>query len=179
MKRTIREMERNQVDLMINYFLKADPDFLRGMGADPQKLPALDVWRQLLFEDFDRPIQDRQFYYLIWEIDHHQIGHSNLNKIVFGTEAYMHLHLWDSAQRKRGNGTYFVKACIEKYFEKFKLKTLFCEPYVINPGPNRMLPRVGFELIRTYDTTPGWINFHQTVNRWALTQEKWLKTLKE
>ncbi len=44
-------------------------------------------------------------------------------------------------------------------------------------APNKVLKNLGFELIRTYDTTPGWINFHQTVNRYELQKEQ-LKTLK-
>ncbi|MEO1127726.1 MAG: GNAT family protein [Cyanobacteria bacterium J06639_16] len=179
MKRTIREMGSNDVDLMINYFLQAEPDFLKGMGADPNKLPSLAEWRQRLLEDFERSIQNKEFYYLIWKLENNPIGHSNINKIIFGTEAFMHLHLWQPIQRRSGHGTFFVKACITKYFEKFKLKNLFCEPYAMNPGPNRILPKVGFELVKTYDTTPGWINFHQTVNRWVLTQEKWLEISKK
>ena len=30
-----------------------------------------------------------------------------------------------------------------------------------------------FAHIRTYATTPGWINFPQTVNRWVLTRGHW------
>ena len=44
------------------------------------------------------------------------------------------------------------------------------EPYAQNPAPNRILSKVGFELIKTYDTTPGWISLHQTVNLWELSR---------
>ena len=144
-----------------------------GMGADPHKLPTLEAWRQLLREDLKRSSQTQQFYYLLWELDDTPVGHSNVNKIIFGREAYMHLHLWQPIQRRSGHGTFFIQACIAQYFERFKLQNLFCEPYAMNPGPNRTLPKVGFEWVKTYDTTPGWINFHQTVNRWVLTQERW------
>ncbi len=175
MKRKIREMGVEDVDLIINYFLQSDHGFLREMGVDPKKLPPKHEWRRLILEDLERPLQNKKFYYLIWELNDSPVGHSNINKIVYGKEAYMHFHLWDPMKRQRGSGQHFIRECISRYFGKFDLQNLFCEPYAENPGPNRTLARVDFEFVNKYDTTPGWINFHQTVNRWALTRERWLK----
>ena len=103
------------------------------------------------------------------------MGHSNINKIVYGDHAYMHLHLWDHGDRQMGNGTYFIKACIRNYFETFDLIDLFCEPHALNPAPNKLLAGTGFRFVKQFETTPGWINFHQKVNRWSLSREKWLR----
>lgn len=173
MHRSIRELEPSDVDLIIDYFLNADHEFLIGMGVEPEKLPDRKVWREILLEDLERSVPDKKFYYLIWELDGSSIGHSNINGIVFGDKAFMHLHLWDPAKRRKGNGSYFIRECIARYFGKFNLRTLFCEPYANNPAPNRIMSGIGFEFLEKYDTTPGWINFHQTVNRWALTRNKW------
>lgn len=51
MKRKIREFGRDDIDLIINYFLKADLDFLRQMGVDPEKLPPPAEWKQFLLDD--------------------------------------------------------------------------------------------------------------------------------
>ena len=67
--------------------------FLEGMGVEPSKLPQADDWNRMLLEDFSLPIQDKKFYYVLWELNHQPVGHSNINKIIFGQEAYMHLHL--------------------------------------------------------------------------------------
>jgi RimJ/RimL family protein N-acetyltransferase len=107
-------------------------------------------------------------------LDNHPVGHSNINKIIYGDNAYMHLHLWNSVNRNRGNGICFIKECITTYFNEFDLHNLYCEPYAFNPAPNKILANIGFELVKQYDTTPGWINFHQTVNRWVLSREKWM-----
>lgn len=175
MKRNIRDCEIPDVDLIINYFLQADHTFLKGMGIEPSKLPHINEWRQILFDDFEPPIDHKKFYYIIWEVDNVPVGHSNINKIIYGQEAYMHLHLWQPEKRKNGNGTFFIQESISCYFEKFDLQTLFCEPYALNPAPNRTLPKIGFDLIKTYETIPGWICFNQPVNRWGLTKEKWLQ----
>ncbi|MEM7345033.1 MAG: GNAT family protein, partial [Chloroflexota bacterium] len=128
--------------------------------------------------DFEQPLAQKKFYYVLWELDQAPIGHSNINKIVYGQEAYMHLHLWHSQKRKGGHGTFFIQESINRYFELFHLQNLFCEPYALNPAPNKTLAKAGFELLKTYETTPGWINFNQPVNRWVLTKETWLQASK-
>ena len=167
----VREMQQHEAKLMIRYFLTADLAFLNGMGVDPKKLPSELEWAELLKADFARPIQQRQFYYLVWEADGVAIGHCNINKIVFGEAAYMHLHIWDAGQRRKGCATQLLRPSITRFFEAFQLDKLFCEPYALNPGPNQTLPKLGFHLVRTYETTPGWIAFHQPVNLWVLERE--------
>lgn len=85
----------------------------------------------------------------------------------------MHLHIWPPGNRRGGYGAYFIRRSIDRYFETFQLQNLFCEPYALNPAPNRILANAGFDLVRTYETIPGWINFPQTVNRWVLTRDNW------
>lgn len=167
-------MNVDEIGLMVSYFREADRDFLRGMGVDQNRLPAHDEWIQIVAEDMVLPLEERQFYYVVWEVDGQPIGHSNINKLIYGVEAFMHLHLWDATYRRNGNGAYFVPQSISIYFETFKLQNLFCEPYALNAGPNKTLPKAGFELVKSYETTPGWLNFHQKVNRWQLTRETWL-----
>ena len=178
MKRHIREFGLQDIDLIINYFLQADHTFLKMMGVEPNKFPKYDEWSQILLKNFNRPIEYKHFYYVIWEINNVPIGHSNINKIIYGTEAYMHLHIWESAYRQSGHGTFFIRESISCYFSKFNLRFLYCEPYELNPAPNKTLSKVGFDYIHTYETIPGWINFVQPVNRWMLSREKWLEQAK-
>jgi len=46
-----------------------------------------------------------------------------------------------------------------------------CEPYALNPAPNKILKKVGFTFIKIYETTPGWINFKQKVNQYEFGKE--------
>jgi RimJ/RimL family protein N-acetyltransferase len=87
----------------------------------------------------------------------------------------MHLHLWEQKIRRKGLGVDFLRQTIPYYFKNFHLEKLICEPYSKNVAPNKVLEKVGFEFVRSYDTTPGWINFHQTVNRYQLTKTNWYK----
>jgi hypothetical protein len=49
-----------------------------------------------------------------------------------------------------------------------ELKCLFCEPNAFNVAPNRTLQRAGFKCVKTHETVPGPLNYHQRVTRWVL-----------
>jgi RimJ/RimL family protein N-acetyltransferase len=160
-----------EYERMLDYFFHADEMFLRGMGVDPAKLPKRDEWLDRLLADLGREEQEKETYYLGWFDNTVPIGHSNVNKIIYGKEAYMHLHVWDRRYRKSGLGTAFLRESIKTFIQKFELKCLYCEPYAENPAPNRVLTKLGFRLIKRYRTVPGIINFEQEVNRYAIDNE--------
>lgn len=165
---SVRPIHEADFEQIVDYFLKADKAFLVGMGVDIAKLPTRDAWLELLQKEYQHPIEQKSFFYLIWLLNDTPVGHSNINKIRFGEEAYMHLHSWNPPNRKKGMGLQFIKMCLPYYFDLFQLKKLYCEPYALNPAPNKTLQKIGFILLESYETTPGWINFHQPVNRWCL-----------
>jgi len=168
---SVREAEESDLENIIDYFLKADRQFLHGMGVDPVKLPTKEKWLTLISSDHKQPIESKSLFYVIWLLDQVPIGHSNINKINFGEEAYMHLHMWRGDNRQKGIGLEFVKMSLPYYFNNFKLKNLYCEPYALNPAPNKTLKKLGFDLIKQYETIPGWIGFHQPVNKWRMTSQ--------
>lgn len=171
---SVREMEKGDIELIVDYFSKADAAFLNGMGADKRKLPDRTDWIRKLNRAFEAPMAEKEIYYVIWMIDGRAAGHSNIDKINFGSNARMHLHLWDGSTRKKGLGLELVKQSIPYYFKHFELEKLICEPYAENAAPNRLLKKVGFELVRQYETVPGWISYHQAVNRYEITKD-WLE----
>jgi len=164
--RTVREIKEADINLILDYFLDATPEFLKGLGVDMNKLPQRDTWHKLLDNELLKPVEEKQMYFIIWELDGKPIGHSNINKIKFGEEAFMHLHLWKPDNRVKGNGSWFVTETIPYYFKNFRLKTLFCEPNAFNTAPNKTLEKVGFIFVKEYITTPGYLNFEQPVKLW-------------
>ena len=131
MECTVREMKLEDVENVVDYFHEATPDFLKAMGADRNKLPERSVWIQKLRSSVVKPVQKKHYYYIIWLLDGMPVGHSNCNAIVYGQMAQMHLHLWDSARRKKGLGTIFLRKTIAGYFRELQLQELFCEPYAL------------------------------------------------
>ena len=173
----VREMTDGDVPRVVDYFVKATPEFLRGMGADHSLLPDRDVWINKIEGELLLPYSQKTIYYTIWEMDGKPIGHCNINQIVYGKQANMHLHMWSADNRKAGLGRQLVRMSIPYFFSKFELDQLLCEPYALNPAPARTLPALGFVFEREYQTTPGIICFPQNVRRYTLSREKWRNSI--
>lgn len=169
---SVREIQLEDIDYIIQYWLKSDPDYLVSLGVDLTKLPSESGLRQMLLSQLNTPIENKLSYALIWQVDQQAVGHCNVNNIQFGHEAYMHLHLWQSTHRRKGMGTSLVKQSLPYFFNDLKLNQLICEPYALNPAPNKTLAKIGFEFEKEYTTIPGSLNFEQQVNRWKLSHSK-------
>jgi len=160
--------ERVDYERMVDYFLGADEAFLKGMGVDPKKLPSRDKWIESAMLDHTRPDAEKDRYYLAWELDETLVGHSSINQITIGEEAFIHLHLWVRGLRRSGLGSRFFLASAAEFIRRFRLKRLYCEPYADNPAPNRVVMKSGFRFVKRYRTVPGHINFEQDVNQYVL-----------
>ncbi len=171
-KLSVREIEVRDIEPICDYWFKSDPEFLKGMGVDLDKMHNRAEFEAMLHKQIKSPYEEKKSFATIWCIDGKAIGHCNIGNIIFGKEAYMHLHMWNSSTRKQGIGKELVKLSLPFFFSIFQLKTLYCEPYALNPAPNKTLEIFGFEFIEKHLTTPGFITFEQMVNKWKLTREK-------
>jgi RimJ/RimL family protein N-acetyltransferase len=156
------------VDIIIDYFQKSTPEHLEILGVDPTRLPNPESWRERLRRECALPIDQRTMVLVIWLSDDRPIGFSTSDKIQYGEQANMHLHIIDPERRNRGTGAECVRRSADIYFQRLKLKRLFCEPNAFNVAPNRTLQKAGFKYLKTHMTVPGPLNFHQAVNRWMI-----------
>jgi RimJ/RimL family protein N-acetyltransferase len=163
-----RPIQPGDIPFLINYWLTADEAFLKSMGADIKKIPSREILEQMLSEQIITSLPEKKSYCIIWLENNQPIGHSNVNKIKFGEEAYMHLHLWKNETRQKGLGAAFVKLSLPWFFEDLQLKRIYSEPYALNPAPNKTLEKAGFHFVKEYITTPGLLNFEQIVNLWRM-----------
>ncbi len=175
---SVREISFGDIELLADYWTESDPAFLISMGVDLEKIPARADLVEMLLQQLSHPHEEKKSYAIIWLVDGYPAGHSNINKIIFGEEAYLHLHIWKSMNRKRGLGLQFLGMTFPYFFQNFKIKRLISEPYALNPAPNNTLSKAGFEFIKRYRTIPGSLNFEQEVNQWELTFEKFV-TIKQ
>ena len=171
MKTGVRDMEEADIEMVVDYFIDADEGSLLAMGADLNRLPSRKAWLTIMTDVLKLPDKEKDRYYQIWMLDDEPIGHSNINKIIYGDHAYMHLHMWQMTNRNTGLGYELLKLSIPNYFSRFELKKLVCEPYALNVAPNKTLKKLGFAFIKSYDTIPGNLAFHQSVIRYELTKE--------
>jgi len=163
----IKEMALAEVGVVIDYFHGATPEHLETMGVDPTRLPGRGDWRARYVAEYRKPIPERSTLLVIWKLHDSPVGFSTSEKIAYGEQAHMHLHIVDPQLRGSGIGSAALPETIALYLRELKLKRLFCEPNAFNVAPNRTLQRVGFRYVKTYTTVPGPLNYHQAVNRWV------------
>ncbi len=169
----VRELEKRDLNAICDYWSNATEASLIAMGANIKKMPTRSQFHSMLNHQIELSLKGKNSYALVWEYKGNTIGHSNVNQIIYGSEAKMHLHIWNQNLRKKGLGQNLVQLSIPMFFENLKLKTLYCEPYAENPAPNKTLPKVGFKFVKKYTCTPGSINFRQEVNQYRIKRSEY------
>jgi len=167
-KLSVREIQAGDIASIVDYWLSADENYLTGMGVDVNKLPTADGLTDTLHTQIHTPYQEKTAYCMIWEANGEAIGHCNVNPVTYGEEAYMHLHLWNRAVRYKGIGTELVRLTLPHFFQQLQLKRIYCQPYALNPAPNKALQKAGFTFLKEYITIPGALNFQQPVQLWQI-----------
>lgn len=171
-KLEIRLLTERDIDLIADYWLLSEKEFLLGLGVDLDKIPSRQALTQMLTHQIQTPDSEKSSLACIAVLSGVPIGHCNVNEIRYAEEAYMHLHIWDTSHRKNGLGSRMVRASLPVFFERLELKTIWCEPYAKNAGPNKTLEKIGFEFVRQYVTVPGSLSFEQEVKRWKMTRDR-------
>jgi len=166
-----REMELSESGFVPDYFHRSSPEHLEMLGVDPTRLPSARDWLEGIRQGYSLPIERRPFLLVIWLADDQPIGFSSCDKIVFGQRANMHLHVVEPTRRQQGVGTVCVRQSVGIYFDRLKLKQLYCEPNAFNIGPNRTLQKAGFKYLKTHMTVPGPLNYRQPVTRWVIDRD--------
>ena len=174
---SVKEIQAGDIEYLLNYWYSADAEYLQGMGADIKLLPDRQDWHKTLLEQIKKPYPEKQSYCMICLSDGIPSGHCNVNRIVYGQEACMHLHLWHKESRHAGTGSRMAELSIPYFFRNLHLEMLYCEPYRHNPATNKVLEKLGFELQKSYTCVPGTICFEQEVNLWQYTLQKYLNTI--
>ncbi len=169
-KLSVRELRESDIELIANYWTRSDPSHLIGMGVDLTKVPSRSDLIAALCAQLSLPLEGRQSYCTIWQMDSIPLGHCNVNKIRFGRDAFLHLHIWHPDRRRRGLGAVLVRQSLWYFFDRLALQDVYCEPFALNPAPNAVLAKAGFAFVKQYTTVPGAINFEQPVNRWHMSR---------
>src|SRR5688572_11813983 len=100
----VREMRLEATSIVIDYFHSSTPEHLEMLGVDPTRLPPKEAWASIFKLQYDLPISERKAFFVIWSEAGRAIGFSSCDKIVFGRQANMHLHVTEPTQRQRGIG---------------------------------------------------------------------------
>jgi len=174
---SVRELKDADIALIADYWARVDANHLAAMGVDRAMVPARRDFVAMLSGDLALALQERPSYYTIWEVNSTPMGHCNVNKIRFGRDAYMHMHVWHRDRRRQGIGAKLLPQSVRHFFGRLELQDLYCEPYALNPAPHAVLVKAGFLFVREYTTVPGIINFEQPVKRWHMSRSRYVESL--
>ena len=169
MKLHLEPIKPSHVPFIVNYWCNNDGRYLESLGVELKKLPNPSGIELSLKKQMDTPLSEKTAYALIAYLDGVPIGHCNLNPIK-EKHAFIHIHIWDKKKRKLGCGTEILKLAIQRFFNELEIDTILAEPMASNDAPNKVLRKARFSMVKTYITTPGEINFEQTVNRWQINK---------
>ncbi|MGB0432435.1 MAG: GNAT family N-acetyltransferase [Bacteroidia bacterium] len=168
----VRDMMESDTEFIADYWLNSDPEFLVSMGVDLEKLPPREGLINILKGHVNTPDKEKNSLAQILLIDGKPCGHCNINEIEFGVSAKMHLHIWYAENRRAGVGSQMVRNAIPVFFERLKIKTLWCEPSANNQAPNKTLLKLGFEFVKSHMVVPGSLCFKQEANLYKLSQAR-------
>lgn len=128
----------NEFADVINYFLNSSPEELKKRGTDANKLPTYAVWHKYMIAEYEKPIEQKEFFCLSWYYHNQLIGHSCIDNIEFGVQAFTHLHIWKPIFRHKKLGYSFFELSLQYYFEYFRLMRIYCQPNAKNNEPNQL-----------------------------------------
>jgi ribosomal-protein-alanine N-acetyltransferase len=165
----IRDLVPADLPLIKTYWTSMTPADIERLCLDPDRIPARLDHIEALLQLPASPHSARTSEFLIWELNGAAIGMSSLRNIRYAEYAEAHLHVIEPRLRRSGYGQRFFIRSLEEYLRRFHLALIVCEPSSTNPGPNRLLQKLGFTVARTYRTIPSDVNREHEVNRYEIT----------
>ena len=166
---SVRPMTPRDVPRIVSYVVDSSPADRERLGMT--NVPAREVLTESLLEACALPEASAHSFYLMWEVDGRPVGFSSLKGIVPGEHGGMHLHMWEAGMRGRGFGAVlFCRSALE-FHDRFRLKSIVCEPRAANPAPNLMLQKIGFPLVRTYVGASSELSAVCELNRYEIVRE--------
>jgi RimJ/RimL family protein N-acetyltransferase len=167
----VRPMLPDEAPLVVRYFLDASPADLGRMGVDPAKLPDPASWERSLRSTLANPPPASPSAYYTWLVGGEPVGFSSLKDVEVGGTASQHLHMWSAGHRGQGHGAILFCLTAVAAHDRFRLRSILCEPKASNPMPNRLLARVGFPLVRTYEGASSDLSAVTTLNRYEVRRD--------
>ena len=168
---TVREATSSDAESIAAYWSNLSFDDAFKLGIDLDKIPSTNGITDFIEQQINLPLNDRNTYILIWEVDGIAIGHCNITPIVVGEYANIHSHIWDKGNISRGIGESLMRLSLPIFFKKYKLEKLYGVFYALNPAPEKLCIKLGFSFVDEYPTIPGEWSFYQNVKKYVVSRE--------
>jgi RimJ/RimL family protein N-acetyltransferase len=167
----VRPLAIDDLDAIVAYFTKLSQADANRMGLELNRVPSATQLRSELNKMIATPRDCPSTFVLAWCVDGETIGHSSLKDIVPGEVGSTHLHMWRTDLRGKGYGPRLFCLSALKFYDRFNLKRIICEPKADNPMANGMLKKVGFPLILTHIAASSELSAVCELNRYAIVRD--------
>lgn len=168
---SIRPLVEADIPSLVNYWFGHSDENLIRMGVDKSKLVSRTKFHESLKLICHLPSEETSSCCMIWLVNNEPVGHNALKDIVKNEIANIHLHMWNSENRKKGYGAKLFCMATLEFFKKFNLKTILCEPSFLNPAPNQMLNKIGFKKWKTYSGATSDLSLIGKLNSYIISPE--------
>jgi RimJ/RimL family protein N-acetyltransferase len=137
----IRDMERGDVDALVDYWHAATPEYIRSIGALPDKLRSRPETAAAFLRSLEyQPGQPGRVTFVV-QHEHELIGYTHLN-IDETLTAYAHVHVISPRARRRGLGRLLFRAMIA-VFATCGIERLYFQAAPENRDINNLLAKFG------------------------------------
>ena len=165
----VRDVSPADIPLVNAYWANQTPSDLERLSLDPHRIASRLLDARAVDVHIRQPFVERVHDLLIWELNASAVGMSSIRNLRYGDYGEIHMHMIVPGRRRLGYGQRFFAMSLREFFRRFELRMIACEPSSRNPGPNKLLQRLGFAVARTYRTVPSDINVEHEVNRYEIT----------
>ncbi len=141
----IRGVEASDLPALVAYWHDRGPDFLRSLGADPDKLPQREETARRFLGSIPRPGENQERATFIVEDDRRQpIAYTNIN-FSSSEEGVIHFHVLRPGPLGKAVAYLLFPEMVRIYFECFPLRRIVMQTSPANRNINRFLQRFGLE----------------------------------
>lgn len=167
----VRPLDSSSIGFIVQYLSRLSDDDISRMGMRREQVPPPGALEAALQRSVDAAPDQRREAYLVWLHDERPIGYAALKRLQRGLYGDMHLHMVVASQRGQGWGATLFCLSVVHFFDNYRLKVCLCEPRATNIGPNRMLQKIGFPLLKTFYGCSSELTFPADISQYWIQAE--------
>jgi RimJ/RimL family protein N-acetyltransferase len=173
----VRDLTRDDIPLVVDYWYAASEAFLDSMCIDPAKLPKraeLEVAMARNASLVERGGASRSTV-LVVTCDQRPVGIHSANDVVPGATASFHAHIWHPELRGRGIAQVSYPAAWRVFFDRFDLQSMMFKTAASNQRSVGALQNLGLSFVGEEETSDGVLRDHTVVRVYVLTREQLMR----
>lgn len=153
----MRDMTKDDIPHILDYWFNSPPSFIDGMGIDLQKLPERSDLGGILAKQIDNnsKLESTKLSTLVGLLDGVPKGHCLLHPIVENDHGYFHAHIWTPEERNQGRGLLAYTLACKEFVKRFNLKKIVTKIPTQNISAIRINEKLGIPYIGEVELNQG------------------------